>query len=732
MSTVSASGPSAGAALLPGPDTVVLTHRPLRDSTDTATLSRFGDPVWHLGPGLLDDQLCPVSENWPRLMPDSLRESFMTCAWVALNTNWPAQLQPGLIDEQPEILTVHKWIMSMSVFAAWLDARGVMRLCDVSSRDLGRYKSHVLDLTNSAEDKRRLLHAVRVVWGYRDALPEEHRLPRRRPWGSASTDDLVGVKRVQSPYNKTPRIDPVTMEALLAWALRMIEDFGPDIRDAAQEARLLLDGRHPVTLAARDRFVRGRGSLEGRLAVYLNDLRRAGRGLPGTRRRERHGGQLGVDHQHVARMVASSGPHVKPYDSLLLSMAEEYGLELEEDAYFLGPITGAFQGAPWRDRPIGVREVNQLVRYLTAACFIVICYLSGMRSGEVLQLRRGCLREDEHGGLVLVGRRSKGSDHDPDPDPEETEERPWAVVGAVAPAVNMLESLSDAELLFPPSRQRTTTVRSRRKQSKPSGTMNDDIREFMNWANTQFSGRDDPAIPPDPTKGVHAARFRRTLAYFVVRRPGGLAAAQAQYGHVRAKVTLGYAGDADTSWMEDLALEELEMVSEQVDEDLRALDHGEHVSGPSAQEYRSRVRKSAAVFTGRVVIQADNARRLLSSKHPDIHHGLGMTCVWRYETAGCREEREAAGLDAHGPDEPLCRTTCTNLAYTDRDIENKKRELARHEAAAADPLSPRPLRDREAAKAAQARAVITAHELERHENSRPKQGKGWLDGAQTS
>ncbi|WP_407286008.1 hypothetical protein [Streptomyces sp. BP-8] len=92
---------------------------------------------------------------------------------------------------------------------------------------------------------------------------------------------------------------------------------------------------------------------------------------------------------------------------------------------------------------------------------------------------------------------------------------------------------------------------------------------------------------------------------------------------MRAKVTLGYAGDADTSWMEDLAVEELEMVSEQVDEDLRALDEGEHVSGPSAQEYQRRVRKAAAVFAGRVVNQADNAQRLLTSKHPDIHHGLG-------------------------------------------------------------------------------------------------------------
>jgi hypothetical protein len=373
-------GTTAGAAFLPDPDTLVLARRPLREAMGTAALSRFRDPVWYLGPGLLDDQLCPVSENWNRLMPDALQEGFRTWAWFALNTNWPAQLQPGRIDEQPEVLTIHKWIMYVSVFAAWLDSRGVTRLCDVSSQDLGRYKNHVLDLTNSDTDKCRLLHAVRVVWGYRDALPEEHRLPRRRPWGAASAEDLVGVKRSQGPYNKIPRIDPATMEALLAWALRMVEDFGPDIRHAAHEARLLLDGQHPATLAARARF--GHGPMKDRLASYLAELHGMGRGLPWTRRRERHGGQLGVDHAHVARMVASSGPTVKPYDSLLLSMAEDYGLGLEPDAYCLGPIHGMFQGAPWRDRPIGLREVNQLVRHLTAACFIVICYLSGSAAAK--------------------------------------------------------------------------------------------------------------------------------------------------------------------------------------------------------------------------------------------------------------------------------------------------------------------------------------------------------------
>jgi hypothetical protein len=45
---------------------------------------------------------------------------------------------------------------------------------------------------------------------------------------------------------------------------------------------------------------------------------------------------------------------------------------------------------------------------------------------------------------------------------------------------------------------------------------------------------------------LHGSRFRRTLAYFIVRRPRGLIAAALQYSHVSTKVTLRYAGEGDT------------------------------------------------------------------------------------------------------------------------------------------------------------------------------------------
>jgi hypothetical protein len=88
-----------------------------------------------------------------------------------------------------------------------------------------------------------------------------------------------------------------------------------------------------------------------------------------------------------------------------------------------------------------------------------------------------------------------------------------------------------------------------------------------------------------------------------------------------------------------------------------------------------------------------------------------MTCVWRPETAACRAARLAQGLpEPAGPDESECRSTCTNLAFTDRDIASRKQELQELVSASDNPLAPRPLRDRAADRAERVAALIHRHE----------------------
>jgi hypothetical protein len=115
-------------------------------------------------------------------------------------------------------------------------------------------------------------------------------------------------------------------------------------------------------------------------------------------------------------------------------------------------------------------------------------------------------------------------------------------------------------------------------------------------------------------------------------------------------------------------------------------------------------------FAGRVVTSADNVERLLQQADAAIYHAQGMTCVWRAATAACRKAKLALGLpDNDAPDESECRSSCTNLAYTDRDIVDVECQLEAHRAQAADPLAPKPRRDRAAAQAERLSHIIDRH-----------------------
>ena len=189
----------------------------------------------------------------------------------------------------------------------------------------------------------------------------------------------------------------------------------------------------------------------------------------------------------------------------------------------LASIRGQLDGRPWRDRPITVTEVHDLVRILAVACFIIICYLSGARPGEALNLHRGC-RSSEDGQLLINGHRGKG--HDRQVLPADMPGRTWTVVEPVHAAVDLLESLSRSPLLFPSSLVAAQDRRPGDGNARVSRYMTRDIGQFIAWVNRTFPAADgSPAIPPDPAGTIYPSRFRRTLAYFIVRRPRGLIAA---------------------------------------------------------------------------------------------------------------------------------------------------------------------------------------------------------------
>ncbi|MGW1225253.1 hypothetical protein [Streptomyces sp. NPDC002530] len=121
-------------------------------------------------------------------------------------------------------------------------------------------------------------------------------------------------------------------------------------------------------------------------------------------------------------------------------------------------------------------------------------------------------------------------------------------IAPVAHAIRVLEKITPPEgLLFDRnvhdfSRRRTLTGAPKQH------TVRARITDFIAWCTTEAArhGLEHQTIPPDPAGNVGPARFRRTLARHIARRPGGLAALAFQCSHLRTGLDTESAGGYGT------------------------------------------------------------------------------------------------------------------------------------------------------------------------------------------
>ncbi|MFI6734906.1 hypothetical protein ACIBI9_18415 [Nonomuraea sp. NPDC050451] len=128
--------------------------------------------------------------------------------------------------DRPAIRSTVSTVRSLRAFAIWLEIQGVERFADVTYDDLDLYLEHVNTTEEFSLEHR--MDLLRWYWSRREALPVEARLPEWPPWHGEMVQDLVG-RRTHATTNRTHRIRPATMEALLLWSLRFVECFADDI-----------------------------------------------------------------------------------------------------------------------------------------------------------------------------------------------------------------------------------------------------------------------------------------------------------------------------------------------------------------------------------------------------------------------------------------------------------------------------------------------------------------------
>jgi len=174
-------------------------------------------------------------------------------------------------------------------------------------------------------------------------------------------------------------------------------------------------------------------------------------------------------------------------------------------------------------------------------------------------------------------------------------------------------------------------------------------------------------------------------------------------------MTLGYNGSYDSGFPDEQAFEDWLYRLEQLTEDHRLVLDGEDVSGPAAEVYRQRVHTGHEQFAGRVLTNIRQARDLLTNPLLQIYPGRAVTCVFDPAKALCQQHR-AADHSGTTPDLDDCRTTCQNIAYTDRDIQQLRQWGVRLHELLGDFLAPSPRHARIRAERDRLRELIRNHE----------------------
>ena len=687
--STAAATPSAE---LPLGDQLVLSERPLRPGAVLAETARFGDDVWPLSPAQLQHHQDHMRLNFA-LVPAPYRQTAKRLFYAMLSGDLP----PG--ERRPRVATTPVLLVEVKRFFCWLEqhfadhGQPPPTLACLTPADLHAYRKHVAAALSPVRAARACM-AVRYLWRYRRVMPDHLPFDPLRDVDKWSMDP-----RFRPSENKTARIPEQVLGPLVTWSLRFVDDFAPDILAAH---RIWANARNPnrpkparyaeptALLELLDTHLCHRRPLPGRDGrvnlKFLSDVTGVTRDRVSARA------------DHIGRVAA------------IVGVSERTCFDIE--------VHGQLDGQPWTESITSDYRYQDslavLCRMLQISCYTIISFLSGMRDSEVKHLRRGCIQtqRDSNGDPYrwrVRSRAFKGED-------VEGVEASWVVCESVARAVSVLEQLQalDSDLLFaalPHSPGSKTTLLGRALTTYSTSVQLNDFRDWINEYCARHNRADIiPAVNGRPWI-FSTSQFRRTVAWFIARQPGGSIAGAIQYRHMSVQMFEGYAGTSDSGFRAEVEAEIALARGEHLLAAVEAHEHTEY-TGPAADEAARRLEEfgNQAAFTGTVVTDTHRLARLIKKHDPAVYPGRYATCVFNPDKALCIRTTDATGK--LGPTLGDCKPLdCNNVALTSDNIAALKAERT----TLLDQLAQRPtiapmLHDRLTARADAIAAFIARHD----------------------
>ncbi|WP_435278725.1 hypothetical protein [Rhodococcus yananensis] len=667
-------------------------------------ISRVGDNRWDLAPLLHKPTIADsLSINFDTF-PPCFRSTAKRLVWLSVNVPTPIEdlERPTATRSRLSAGSIVVYAGMLRLWMTWLDEHGIDRFDGVTDDVYRQYCSEITASGLTRESQANRLFAITRCWLYGPYLPDADTLIRPYWENTIARADVLGDAK-WSAENRTPPIHPQTMSALLVWAIRFCTDFSADII-AAKHAKSNPPHRpHLDDLSPRQRVI-----------DYLQQRQATSTTIPGfypaNRPRRRCiavqfiGWQVGLGTEAVR--------HVGPVSELFAE------LDPADEAALPVPITGTIDSRPWTGS-INFYDVDNLSRLLSTAAFIVVAYLTGMRGEECRALRRGCCHTttDEKTGQtrhLIYGHVFKSAlDESGNTLPAGTErDQPWQAIAPVAKAVEVMEALHPGSNLLFPLRGFTPFGSADRDKAVHPRMIRDRTADLIGWCNAKAAelGRTHESIPADPDGPVVVKRFRRTLAWFIYRRPGGRIALGIQYGHLRGHSTDGYGSRVASGLRDVFPMEEALAAAEYLEAASARLDDGESVTGPAAQRYRDGVRLYQRHFGGRYLTNRQ-AAALNANPRLRIYDNSEqfVTCCYDQSKALCHPDRnKSAGVEA-SPDVTNCQPTCGNIARTEHNIADVEAAIEQARDEIASPTIPLPLKVRLEQRIGSLQQIIDHH-----------------------
>ncbi|MFI5864660.1 hypothetical protein [Streptomyces sp. NPDC051546] len=256
----------------------------------------------------------------------------------------------------------------------------------------------------------------------------------------------------------------------------------------------------------------------------------------------------------------------------------------------------------------------------------------------------------------------------------------WTVSAAVSRAVNVLEQLQPPtqDYLFGRLLHGCGAHKGENDAlgNKATNQHLNAFAAFVNHLCTHRERTDTIAAGPGQPIRLKTSHFRRTLAWFIARRPGGVIAGALQYRHHSIQMFEGYAGTSDSGFRAEVESEQAITRGEVYMEMIEAHPHLD-LAGPSAEEAARRLKDfgERAQFQGQTALDKNRLKRIMKRHDPAIYPGEYITCVNDPAKALCEKARRgnSEGLPSHGGCLPL---DCRNVALTPENVAAWQRVIA--------------------------------------------------------